>query len=195
MIGDLAPARHERFFPANSGAFNYLEIGSVRMDGTVEAEPVLHKEAPSWATSYVRACDVITSMVRPIRRLSALISPEQDGFVCSSGFVVLQPKHIAPEVLLTYLRFPVVCELMGLHTSASLYPAILEHALLAFPMLNPDAKTCDAICAAVRTSQVCTRQANTLLDAAKHALGIAIENSETAALNYMDEILQDTSGH
>ncbi len=56
----------------------------------------------------------------PIRRLSAIISPEQNGHVCSSGFVVLNPKRIAPEVLLTYLRLTIICELMDLHTSASL---------------------------------------------------------------------------
>jgi type I restriction enzyme, S subunit len=194
-IGDLAPARRERFFPANSGTFDYLEIGSVRMDGTVEAEPVPHKEAPSRATSYVRSGDVISSMVRPIRRLSALISPEQNGFVCSSGFVVLQPKHVAPEVLLTYLRLPVVCELMDLHTSASLYPAISEQDLLTLPMPNPDAKTCEAICTAVKSSQASRRQAKAFLEAAKRAVEIAIEDSETAALHYLDEILQDTSGH
>ena len=184
-IGDLAPARYERFFPANSGTFDYLEIGSVRMDGTVEAESVPHKEAPSRATSYVRAGDVITSTVRPIRRLSALISPEQDGFVCSSGFVVLQPKLVPPKVLLTYLRLPIFCELMDLHTSASLYPAISELDLLTLPMPNLDAKTIDAICAAVTSSQASRRQSTQLLEAAKRAVEIAIEDSETAALAYL----------
>lgn len=165
-VGDLAPARSERFVPANSGSFDYLEIGGVRMDGTVQAESVLHAEAPSRATNYVRSGDVITSTVRPIRRLSALIAPEQDGFVCSSGFVVLQPKQVAPEVLLTYLRLPVVCELMDLHTSASLYPAISEQDLLSLPMPQIDATTSDAICAAVKSSQASRQRAAELLEAA-----------------------------
>jgi len=54
--------------------------------------------------------------------------------VCSSGFVVLNPKAIAPEVLLTYLRLPIVCELMDLHTSASLYPTISERDILKLPI-------------------------------------------------------------
>jgi len=47
---------------------------------------------------------------------------------------VLEPKTIAPEVLLTYLRLPIICELMDLHTSASLYPAISERDLLKLPI-------------------------------------------------------------
>jgi type I restriction enzyme, S subunit len=191
-IGELAPARSERFTPASSGSFDYLEIGGVRMDGTVQAESVLHKEAPSRATNYVRAGDVITSTVRPIRRLSALIAPEQDGFVCSSGFVVLQPKKVAPEVLLTYLRLPVVCELMDLHTSASLYPAISEQDLLSLPMPLIDATTSDAICAAVKSSQAGRQRAAELLEAAKRAVEIAIEDSEAAALAYLHVFLPES---
>lgn len=194
-IGDFAPARHERFIPAASGTFNYLEIGSIRADGTVEAESVAHVDAPSRATSYVKAGDVITSTVRPVRRLSALIAPEQNGFVCSSGFVVLEPKAASPEVLLTYLRLPPVCELLDLHTSASLYPAISEQDLLNIPMPRIDTATTKAINYAVQAAQSSRKQAAATLEAAKRAVEIAIEDTEAAALNYLDKILQDTGDH
>jgi type I restriction enzyme, S subunit len=87
-LTDVAPARHERFQPSGSGDFDYIEIGSLGADGAATSDSVPMTEAPSRATQYVRAGDVITSTVRPIRRLSALVAPEQDGAVCSSGFVV-----------------------------------------------------------------------------------------------------------
>ena len=123
-IGSVAPQRRERYYPTKEGYFDYIEISNVRSDGTVSSTRTAQAEAASRATSVVRKGDVVSSTVRPVRRLSALISPEQDGFICSSGFVVLVPTDIPAEVLLTYLRLPVVCELMDLHTSASLYPAI-----------------------------------------------------------------------
>ncbi len=132
-IRDVAPARHERFVASAIGTFDYIEIGNLRADGTAMAVQTEQSDAPSRATWHVHAGDVVTSMVRPIRRLSALIAPEQDGSVCSSGFVVLEPETVAPEVLLAYLRLLPVCELMDLHTSASLYPAIAEADLLALP--------------------------------------------------------------
>lgn len=186
-IRDVAPARHERFVASATGSFDYIEIGNLRADGTVTAESVEQSEAPSRATWRVHTNDVITSTVRPIRRLSALITPEQDGNVCSSGFVVLEPKAVPPEVLLAYLRLPPVCELMDLHTSASLYPAIAEADLLALPFPRLDADTQARVVANVRTAQASRQRAADLLDTAKRAVEIAIEDSEAAALTYLQK--------
>lgn len=187
-LRDVAPARHERFTPEETGQFDYIEIGGLGADGTATAETLEQLEAPSRATQYVRAGDVITSTVRPIRRLSALIAQEQDGNVCSSGFVVLKPQKISSEVLLTYLRLPLVCELMDLHTSATMYPAISEADLLSLPIPAIDAKTQHAIQQSVRDAASSREKANRLLDAAKRAVEIAIEDSEAAALAYLDAL-------
>jgi len=184
-LSDLAPARHERFEPTGSGDFDYIEIGSLGVDGTAASESVPIAEAPSRATQHVRAGDVITSTVRPIRRLSALVAPEQDGAVCSSGFVVLQPQGISGEVLLTYLRLPLVCELMDLHTSATMYPAISESDLLALPIPAIAPSVQSQVQDAVRQSAHARQRATRLLDAAKRAVEIAIEDSETAALAHL----------
>lgn len=184
-LSDVAPARHERFEPTGSGEFDYIEIGSLEADGTAASESVPMAEAPSRATQHVRAGDVITSTVRPIRRLSALIAPEQDGAVCSSGFVVLQPQGISGEVLLTYLRLPLVCELMDLHTSATMYPAISESDLLALPIPAIAPSVQAQVQDAVRQSAHARQRATRLLDAAKRAVEIAIEDSEAAALAYL----------
>lgn len=184
-LSDLAPARHERFEPTGSGDFDYIEIGSLGVDGTAASESVPMAEAPSRATQHVRAGDVITSTVRPIRRLSALVAPEQDGAVCSSGFVVLQPQGISGEVLLTYLRLPLVCELMDLHTSATMYPAISESDLLALPIPAIAPSVQSQVQDAVRQSAHARQRATRLLDAAKRAVEIAIEVSEAAALAHL----------
>jgi type I restriction enzyme, S subunit len=143
------------------------------------------REAPSRATWRVRAGDVLTSTVRPIRRLSALVMPEQDGCIASSGFVVLQPREIPAEVLLTYLRLPLFCELMDLHTSASLYPAISETDLLRLPFPNLHVATCNAIVQSGRSAHAARHRARTLLDRAKRAVEIAIEADEATALKFL----------
>ncbi len=184
-VRDAAPPRIEKFSPSKDGTFRYIEISDVRSDGTADSGVVAMQEAPSRATWYVRAGDVITSTVRPNRRLSALVIPEQDGCVASSGFVVLKPKEVPGEVLLTYLRLPVFCELMDLHTSASLYPAISDRDLLALPFPNIAPAATGAIVAAVRSAHDARRRANLHLEKAKRAVEIAIEESEAAALKYL----------
>ena len=184
-VRDVAPPRQEKFAAVGTGNFQYIEISDVRNDGTATSETLPIREAPSRATSYVRAGDVLTSTVRPNRRLSALILPEQDGCVASSGFVVLTPQAVPAEVLLTYLRLPLFCELMDLHTSASLYPAISDKDLLALPFPTIPAKASNTIVAAVRSAHTARQRAHELLAAAQRAVEIAIEDSETAALAYL----------
>lgn len=186
-IQDVAPPRHDRFMPRSSGNFDYIEISDVLTDGTARSESVEMSDAPSRATWYVRTGDVITSTVRPVRKLSALVLPEQDRFVCSSGFVVLQPQQAPAEVLLTYLRLPIICELLDLHTSASMYPAISEADLLRIPYRRIGAEQETEIVRAVRHSHELRRQSQLLLDRAKRAVEIAIEESEVAALAYLNE--------
>lgn len=189
-IRDVAPARKERFTPDNSGDFHYIEIGGLGSDGIAQAACLPQREAPSRATQYVRGGDVITSTVRPIRRLSAAIDATQDGYVCSSGFVVLAPQAIRSDVLLTYLRLPPVCALMDLHTSASMYPAISEADLLALPIPDISTATQQAVGKSVLAARQAKQRASLLLDAAKRAVEIAIEEGEDTALDYLNTVTQ-----
>jgi type I restriction enzyme S subunit len=186
-IGKVAPVRHEIFNANKAGKkFSYIEIGDMRTDGTVEATELDTAEAPSRATQHVRAGDVLTSTVRPIRRLSAAVDSKQDGAVCSSGFVVLCPIDVSTSTLVTYLRLPLVCELMDLHTSASLYPAISERDLLSLPIPRIPQTTQQAVDQQVEAAHASKQRATQLLEAAKRAVEIAIEDSEAAALKYLE---------
>ena len=99
--------------------------------------------------------------------------------------MVLQPKAVSAEVLLTYLRLPPVCEVMDLHTSASLYPTISETDLLKLPFPELDQKTCDQVTAAVCAAHAARREAQALLARAQHAVEIAIERGEHAAVKFL----------
>ena len=186
-ISNVASSRKEHFDSHVRGDFNYIEISDVHIDGNAASERMSNADAPSRATWHVHKGDVITSMVRPIRCLSAQITQDQDGFVCSSGFVVLKPVSVSSELLLTYLRLPLVCELMDLHTSASMYPAISEEDLLNIPFRQIDSNYEDDIIQCIREAHRAHSEARLLLEQAKHAVEIAIEQSEAAALDYLKE--------
>lgn len=186
-LRDYARVRHEKFKPAGSGEFSYIEIGDLDGFGRAAGSTVSMVEAPSRATWHVRAGDVITSTVRPIRRLSAIVSPEQDNNVCSSGFVVLQPVGMSSESLVTYLRLPLICRLMDLFATASMYPALSESDLMALPVPKIADEADRGVTEAVRRSRHMLGLSEHLLDAAKRAVEIAIERDEVAALAYVAE--------
>jgi len=171
VIGDVADLSKRQFTPVAGTPFRYIQIGDVRRDGYAEPEERDGSDAPSRAQWVVKHGDVITSTVRPIRCLTAIIEADQDGCVCSSGFAVLTPRAgaegIEPEVLSTYLRLPVICEILDLHTTASMYPAIAVDRLMRIPIVVPDTKTRKAIVATVQEPVATRRHSRELLEKAK----------------------------
>jgi type I restriction enzyme M protein len=189
-IGDIAKLAKRKFHPEKQGTFNYIEIGNLSGEGFANSEVVAMEEAPSRAQWIVKTNDVITSTVRPIRRLSALIEPEQNNYICSSGFAVLKPVKVESEVLLVYLRLPVVCEILNLHTTASMYPAISIDDLLNIPITLPDASIRQKIAEKVRASRKAREQSKQLLEIAKTGVERAIETDEATATTWMNQQLE-----
>ncbi len=74
---------------------------------------------------------------------------------------------------------------MDLHTSASLYPAISETDLLNLPFPDILSNAIDATVTAVRSAHANRRRAHALLEQAKRAVEIAIEQGEEAALTFL----------
>ena len=140
------------------------------------------RKRPAAATWIVQPGDVITSTVRPNRCLTRLIEPEQAENICSSGFAVLTPKGIPGELLFAYLRLPVICELMDLHTTASMYPAISTTDLMRLPFLLPDEATIKKAKQQITAARAARREAHALLENAKQAVEVAIEKNEAAGM-------------
>jgi hypothetical protein len=184
-LGDVGVPRREKFRPQNCVSFNYIEIGDIDGAGSASSTHLSCQEAPSRATQHVLPGDIISSTVRPIRRLTAQISPEQDGYVCSSGFVVIEPRQIAPELLLTFLRLPVICELLDLYASASMYPAITDDDIFDLPFPKIDAEVEEQVVAKIQQAREAKAQAAQHLEVAKRSIEIAIEDSESAALTFL----------
>lgn len=165
----------KRHFKAKAGVpFQYIEIGDVGCLGDVVSKEVAGEDAPSRAAWIVKPGDVLTTTVRPIRRLTAIVSENQEDFVCSSGFAVLQPSNIEAEVLLTYLRLPLIAELLDLHTTASMYPAISTTDLLRIPFKMPNDTVRGEVVDLVRGSFKTRNESRRLLDDAKRMVEEAV---------------------
>ena len=95
-------------------------------------------------------------------------------------------EHSPPEVLVAYLRLPIICELMDLHTSASLYPAISERDLLKLPIPRIPDQTATQIVSQVRQAHAARHEAQALLARAKRAVEVAIEEGEARGMTVLN---------
>ena len=71
---------------------------------------------------------------------------------------------------------------MDLHTTASMYPAISTTDLMRLPFLLPDDATIKKVKQQITAARAARREAHALLEKAKQAVEVAIEDSERSAL-------------
>lgn len=185
-IGDVSVLAKRQFTPEIGKEFNYIEISDINKVGEISSQSLYGEEAPSRAQWIVKSGDVISSTVRPIRRLSALVTSEQDNFVCSSGFAVLKPESIESEVLFIYLRLPIICELLDLYTSASMYPSISSSDLLDIPIPNVGQSVKKNIVSLVQKARISNKESKRLLELSKRAVESAIEKGERLGMKVLE---------
>lgn len=114
------------FKPKN---FDYIEIGGIDSEtGEITSEKLETTKAPSRATQIVHTGDLIFGLTRPYLKKFAIVDKEHDGFICSSGFQVIQPSS---EYNLNY-----VLEVFKSNTCISQFKEAMTGAL--YPALNAE---------------------------------------------------------
>mgnify|MGYP000426034555 CR=1 FL=1 len=111
--------------------FLYVDISAVdNASGEIVAvKEVLGKDAPSRARKGIRADDVIFATTRPYLKNIAIVPPELDGQICSTGFCVLRADKVIidPRFLFYVCRSDMFVEQLsqGNMRGAS-YPAVTD---------------------------------------------------------------------
>lgn len=120
--------------------FDYIDVSSVSNENyAVEATQRLKgRDAPSRARRRVRSGDVLFATIRPTLKRVAVIPPELDGQVCSTGYFVLRPSNEIDHRFLFYALFTE--QFMGamesLQKGAS-YPAVTDAEVRSQPLSFP----------------------------------------------------------
>ena len=135
-LGSLAKYSEEAWDKSDrrfTDVFPYIEISGVGL-GTNEYDlaETLVSEAPSRARQVVRADDILVSLTRPHRGAVALVQPEHDGAIASTGFAVVRDvdsEQIDREYLSMCLTASFGCDQMFMRSSGGNYPAITKEKL------------------------------------------------------------------
>lgn len=167
--------------------YRYIELADInQVIGTIEsANEIKGKDAPSRARMLLRAGDVITSTVEGSLDKVALVSEEYDGAIGSTGFFVLRPRNIQSGYLLALVKSMIVREQMRCESSGTILAAVPAKSLRNIIVPNIPPQKREEIAQLVEKSHAARREAKTLLEKAKRAVEIAIEESEDKAMEFI----------
>jgi type I restriction enzyme S subunit len=125
-IEQRVPGENEKFF--------YIDIGSVDRNTKAITGPteLLGIDAPSRARKCVLEGDVLVSMTRPNLNAVALVPPELDGHIASTGFDVLRCPDLDCHWLFFLVRTKEFVESMSNLVQGALYPAVKTKDIRSF---------------------------------------------------------------
>jgi type I restriction enzyme S subunit len=109
--------------------FYYVDITSVDNHSKRITTPkiLLGKDAPSRARQVIKQRDVIVSTTRPNLNAVALVQPELDNQICSTGFCVLRPKeNLDANYLFMFVQSPDFVNNLNDLVKGALYPAVTD---------------------------------------------------------------------
>ena len=143
--------------------------------------------------------DVVISRLRAYLREIAVVSTCDDiPSIGSSEFIVLRPKKgqcdISPETLMVFLRSAPVQTVLKWCQKGSQHPRFSEGDLLSIPVPDAVAEVSGQVTTIVKKGFAARRCARQLLEAAKRAVEIAIENGEADAMAFLNQTKGQTDG-
>jgi len=137
-LGEITENRVEQTGPKGR-EFTYVDISSIALDTKRIVDPKVLpvSKAPSRARQVLKRGDVLVSMTRPNRNAVALVPPELDGAIGSTGFHVLRAHEVEPGFLFYAVQTNDFIEALCEKVQGALYPAVRPRDISSFKAFVP----------------------------------------------------------
>ncbi|MDD5418137.1 MAG: hypothetical protein PHW96_04635 [Candidatus Nanoarchaeia archaeon] len=159
--------KDKNFKPKDEKRYNYIELADIKQSlGLVESFTSAYGiDLPTRARRKVNKGDVIISSVEGSLNSSALILKEQDGYLCSNGFYVLNIKDsYYPEFLIILMKNKIIQSLLKKGCSGTILTTISKEELKKIPLPNIDKESQKEVVLLVKKSNELYTNARNLLN-------------------------------
>ncbi|WMJ77841.1 restriction endonuclease subunit S [Sedimentibacter sp. MB35-C1] len=179
----------KNFTPFKDTKYKYIELGNVGSYGNISnVETVIGKDLPSRARRKVKAGQIIVASVEGSLQSCALVTNEYNNALCSTGFYVLDSDSINSETLLVLFKSEPIQALLKRRCSGTILTAITKNELLNMPLAKIDQEVQKQIAEKIQESFGLRYQSEQLLENAKRAVEIAIEEGEDKAIDWLNNL-------
>ena len=139
-LDELTVPKIDQTGPTESEEFTYVDISSVdnKTKRIVEPKRLPITDAPSRARQRLKTGDVLVSMTRPNLNAVAIVPPDLDGSIGSTGFHVLRAKDdVDARWLFNAVQSRGFIETMEGFVQGALYPAVRPKDIRGFELCVP----------------------------------------------------------
>lgn len=174
------------FLPEDETKYKYIELSDVGTSGNITGATFdIGSALPTRARRKVKSGQVIVSSVEGSLASCALITDEYHGALCSTGFYVIDSAYYTPETLLVLFKSPPMQALIKKRCSGTILTSINKDFLVELPLPVVDTAVQETISAKIQQTFALRRQSDQLLNQAKRAVEIAIEQGEETAIAWL----------
>ena len=191
-LRNLLNLKAQNYHPEDKQEYKYIELANIAGNGEITDCMIAQgQDLPSRARRKVAMGDVIVSSIEGSLDSIALINKEYDLALCSTGFHVVNSKTFNSETLLVLLKSIVGQLQLKKGCNGTILTAINkdEFGKVILPIIVEEKQT--QIQQKVLESFNLRKQSKHLLECAKRAVEMAIEQDEQTAIDW----LKDETGY
>lgn len=178
--------KDKNFSPNDEINYKYIELANIGKTGDITSCTIEKgKSLPTRARRIVKENDVIISSIEGSLDSCALITREYDNALCSTGFYVINSNKINSETLLILFKSELMQNILKKGCSGTILTAISKTELEQIPIPIINSTKQKEIAELVEESFALKKQSEDLLETAKRAVEIAIEESEEKAMFFL----------
>ena len=185
-ISKICELKDSNFSPELIEKYKYIELSNIGKTGEVNGcTEEFGKDLPTRARRIVYSGDVIISSIEGSLQSCAIIQNEFNKALCSTGFYVVKSDSINSESLLVLFKSELLQAIMKQNCSGTILTGMNKDEFSKIPIPILDSKKQIKIAELIKESFILITESERLLDVAKKAVEMAIEEGEDKAMEYI----------
>ena len=187
LIEVVCKQKDINYTPKDNVEYKYIELANIGKTGDIKGCTIAFgSELPTRARRKVNTNDVIISSIEGSLDSCAIVTEEYDNALCSTGFYIISSNKINSETLLVLFKSEPIQNILKKGCSGTILTAINKIEFQNIPVPIIDKQIQQQIASLVSESFTLKKQSEQLLETAKRAVEIAIEDGEENAFQFID---------
>lgn len=189
LLTSVCNLKDNNYNPEDNKEYKYVELADIGKTGDItgctNAKGI---ELPTRARRMINTDDVVISSIEGSLESCALVSEEYNNVLCSTGLYVINSKQINSETLLVLFKSEPMQYILKQNCSGTILTAInkSEFQNIPVPLINSGVQK--QIKDKISESFRLKKESEQLLETAKRAVEIAIEENEEKAMKFINEL-------